>query len=67
MLKNFKKKIFKYDPFECKVFINKNDAIHDVYPRVLSGIDLFSKYHGRPSKFADDFREEVALLQNNMK
>lgn len=39
-------------PFELEIEIDKNDQIADFYPRTLKGVDLFSKYHGRPRTLA---------------
>lgn len=56
---NFKKVLTFKRPNDQKkrmlrVQIDKNDSIYDVRPRVFHGIDLYNKYHGRPSKFVDE-------------
>lgn len=39
-------------PFSLEIEIDKNDQISNIYPRTFKGVDLFSKYHGRPSLLA---------------
>lgn len=49
-------------PFELEVTIDKNNQIHDIQPRTFSGVDLFSKYHGRTVDWCADLAEEMLEL-----
>lgn len=39
-------------PFNLKVEIDSNNQIADVQPHIFKGVDLLSKYHGRPYPLA---------------
>ena len=50
-----KKSKFYYEEFELFNLIvkgDKNDQIHDIYPHIYKGVDLFSKYHNQPINLA---------------
>lgn len=49
-------------PFELEVTIDKNNQIHDIQPRTLLGIDLFSKYHGRTMDWCLELVDEMREL-----
>lgn len=79
MLKNFKaiittnedaqvgqnqRKVFVSLPFDLEVEIDKNNQIHNIQPREVAGVDLFSKYHGRTLDWCSDLVAEVRELHN---
>lgn len=60
--------VFVNLPFTLEVQIDKNKQIHDIQPREFAGMDLFSKYHGRPMECSVNLIQEMQNLydeQNN--
>ena len=49
-------------PFELEITIDKNNQIHDIQPRTILGVDLFSKYHGRTMDWCSDLVREMREL-----
>ena len=53
------------EPFDLRVVINKNNQIHDMQPRTYTGVDLFSKYHGREYDYVNNLVFEMVDLHTN--
>ena len=51
--------------FKLEITIDKNNQIHDIQPRTFSGVDLFSKYHGRTMDWCSDLVREMRGLNGN--
>ena len=49
-------------PFELEITIDKNNQIHDIQPRTILGVDLFSKYHGRTMNWTASLVQDMRDL-----
>lgn len=49
---------------DITIYTDKNKQICDMQPHVLSGIDLFSKYHGRTEDYVYDLVKEINDLNS---
>lgn len=61
-------KVIKNFPIRTKVFISidKNNQIHDIMPRNMYGIDLFSKYHGRTSDWVVCLIDQIKDIERHV-
>lgn len=57
-------KVIIASPVDITISTDKNMQICDMQPRVLSGIDLFSKYHGRTEDYVYDLVKEINDLNS---